>query len=87
MVDDHPSMPQLGAHASPPIGFELVADRRDRLDDRGVVVGHNRLFVKGGAGDPHQPASFCDAEAGGPTMTDIVAFLGRGALFTAPLRN
>jgi hypothetical protein len=38
VIDDHSSMPQLGAHASPAIEFELVADRAGRLDDRGVVV-------------------------------------------------
>jgi hypothetical protein len=28
VIDDHASMPQLGANASPAIEFELVADRR-----------------------------------------------------------
>jgi hypothetical protein len=25
VIDDHPSMPQFGAHASPAVGFELIA--------------------------------------------------------------
>jgi hypothetical protein len=53
VVDDQSSMPQLGAHASPAIGFELVADRGDRLDDRGVVMRGDRLVVEGRAGDSH----------------------------------
>src|SRR5277367_3435938 len=38
VIDYHASMPQLGANASPAIEFELVADRRDRLDDRRIVM-------------------------------------------------
>jgi hypothetical protein len=44
-------------------------------------------FVEGRAGNPPQPASFCDAEARGPTVTGIVALFGRGAAFTVPFRN
>jgi hypothetical protein len=32
VIDDHATMPQLGANASPAIEFELLADRRDRLE-------------------------------------------------------
>ena len=42
VVDDHATMPQLGANASPAIEFELVADRRDRLDDRRIVMHGDR---------------------------------------------
>jgi hypothetical protein len=38
----------------------------------------------GGAGDPHQLASFCDAGARGPTMTDVARFLA-GVRFSQPL--
>ena len=69
------------------VELELIADRGDRLDDRGVVMRGGRLVVEGGAGNSHQPASFCDAEARGPTMTDVFALFGRGALFTAPLET
>src|SRR6516165_3607700 len=86
VIDDQAPMPQLGADASPAVEFELLANRGDRLDDRSVVLGGG-LVVEGRAGDPHQPASFCDAETPGPTMTDVVALFGRGAFFTAPFRN
>jgi hypothetical protein len=36
VIDDHLSMAQLGANRPPTVGFELVADRGDRLDDRGA---------------------------------------------------
>jgi hypothetical protein len=36
---------------------------------------------------PHQPASFCDVEARGPTTTDVVALFGQRPLFAAPFRN
>jgi hypothetical protein len=42
VIDDHATMPQLGANASPAIEFELVADRRDRLDDRRIVMHGGR---------------------------------------------
>src|SRR5450432_613696 len=86
MVDDHPSMPKLGANAPPTVEFEFLADRGDRLDDRCVVL-RSGFVVEGRAGDSHQPAAFCDAETRGPTTTDVVALFGRGALFTAPFRN
>src|SRR6516164_9426052 len=87
VIDDHSSMAQLGANASPAVGFKLLADRRDRLNDGGVVLRGSRFAVEGRPGDPHQPASFCDAEARGPATTDVVTLFGRGALFRAPFRN
>ena len=87
MIDDHSSMAPFGAHATLAVEFELIADRGDRLDDRGVVMHDNRLVVEGGAGNSHQPASFCDTETRGPTMTDVVTLFGRGAFFAAPLET
>jgi hypothetical protein len=51
VIDDHSSIAQLGANASPAIEFEVVADRRDRLDDRRIVmrggsVGRRRSSVR-----------------------------------------
>ena len=40
-----------------------------------------------GARDAHQPASFCDGDATGPVMTDVVALLVRGTCFRAPFKN
>jgi hypothetical protein len=42
VIDDHAATPQLGANASPAIEFELVADCRDRLDDRRIVMHGGR---------------------------------------------
>jgi len=80
VVDDHAPVAQLGANAPPPIVLEFFANRGDGLDDRSVVVCRNGPFVICGARNPHQPA-FCDAEAWGPTMTDVLPLLGRGGLF------
>ena len=80
-------MPQRGTHAPPAVAFELVADRRDRFDDRSVVVGAGAGLVVGRASDPHQPASFGDGDARGPTIADVGALFGRGAFFRAPFRN
>jgi hypothetical protein len=44
VIDDHSSMPQLRSHASPAVEFELVADRGDRLDDRGIVMRDSGKF-------------------------------------------
>jgi hypothetical protein len=85
VIDDHSSMPQPGAHASPAVEFELIADRRDRLDDGSVVMRGDRMVVEDRAGNSHQPASFCDAEARGPTMTDVFALFGRGCASHSPL--
>ncbi len=77
MIDDHALMPQLGAHASPAVEFELTADR----DDRSVVVRSDRLFVKRGAGKPHQPAGAVSSfalrktEVHHPVARDILAKL------------
>jgi hypothetical protein len=37
LIDDHATMSQLGARASPAIEFELVVNRGDRVNDRSVV--------------------------------------------------
>src|ERR1700722_20263127 len=87
MIDDHASVLQFGANAPPAVELELVADRSDRLDYRGVIKRGGRFVVEGRAGDSHQPTSFCDAETRGPTTTDVVALFDRGALFAAPFRN
>ena len=64
LVVDHPAaMPERRLHAAPAIGLEFVLDRVHGLDQGGVVGGTLRLVVVGGARDPHQSASFGDAEA------------------------
>jgi hypothetical protein len=47
VIDDHSPILQLGAHASPAIEFELIADRGDRLDDCGVVMRRDRTGPTG----------------------------------------
>jgi hypothetical protein len=44
VIDDHASMPQLGANAPPAIEFEPVADRRDRLNDHRALGRHSAPF-------------------------------------------
>jgi len=51
VIDDHASMPQLGANAPPAIEFEFLADRRDRLDDCSVGL-RGRFIVEGRAAIP-----------------------------------
>jgi hypothetical protein len=48
VIDDHAPMLKLGANAPPAIEFELLADRGDRLDDRGAVP-HGGFVVEGRA--------------------------------------
>jgi hypothetical protein len=87
MIDDKAAVPQRCLHPAVAIGLEAVGDRRHRLDERRVVDADGRLVVIGRARDPHQPTSFCDGDAEGPMMTDVVALLGRGPCFRAPFRN
>ena len=86
-IDDYAAMAQLGTNPPIAIGFEFIADRYDGRNQRSVVSGPWRNVVIGGARQAHQPASFGDGEATGPVMTDVLALLGRGALFRAPFRN
>jgi hypothetical protein len=37
VIDDHPSMSQLGVNPPSAVAFELFADGRDRFDDCGIV--------------------------------------------------
>src|SRR5262249_9732738 len=87
VVDDHSSMLQLGANPPPAVAFKLVADHANGFDDCCVVGERWRGVVVGRAGDSHQPASFADAQTRGPTMTDVFALFGGGALLRAPFRN
>src|SRR5882724_7086547 len=87
VVRDDALLPQGGLDTAPSIGFELVAGRSDRLDERSIIDRPRRSIVIGRACDPHQPASFGDGQTGGPAITDVGALLGRGALRNAPFRN
>src|SRR5271166_2356386 len=57
--------------------------RRWLFEDRGVVRRRNRPFVIGGARDPHQSTSFCDAE-GVVRLNSILRSGARGEV-VAPL--
>src|SRR6478752_773316 len=80
-------MTQFGPHTPVAVGFELVANCFHLSDNSAVARANIRLVVEGRATDPHQPASFCDGDAVGPAMTDVVALRGRGAFFSAPFKN
>jgi hypothetical protein len=66
-----PPLPQGRAHASPAVAFELVANRRDRFDDRGFMGRRRRDIIIGRAGNPLQPASFRDGELSGPAISCV----------------
>src|SRR5262245_31885805 len=86
-IDENAAMAQLGANPAIAVGLELIADRDQVRDDLGVISLQRRRVVKGGARQAHQAASFGNGEAMGPAVTDVVAFLGRGVLLEAPLKN
>jgi hypothetical protein len=73
VIDDHSPMPQLGANPPPAVAFKRAADRGNGFDDCCVVDRRWRGVIVSRVGDSHQPASFGDAEARGPTMTDVLA--------------
>jgi Helix-turn-helix domain len=56
------------------VSSHRIRTRRKRgnpLSDCRIVMHGGPWVVGGRACDPHQPASFCDAEARGPTMTGV----------------
>ena len=86
-VDDDALVAQRGTDTAIAVGFELLTDRLDAGDDLGLVGRGHRRVVIGRAWQAHQSASLGDGETIGPAITDVVALLGRGALFRAPFRN
>jgi hypothetical protein len=83
-IHDQPLVAQCGTYAPVAVAFKLITNRRNCGDDLGLPGGDAGCVVEGRARDPHQPASFGDGQSSGPVMTDIVAPLGRRALFNAP---
>ena len=85
-----PSM--FGLSAKPLSGRYLSFAEREEIAAIASTIAVSsvrgrRIVVEGRASDPHQPASFCDAEARGPTIDGRSRVFRRGALFRAPFRN
>jgi lactam utilization protein B len=85
VIDDKALVAQRGADAAIAVEAEVVADRKYRFHDRGVVGRSCRAVVEGRARHAHQPAALRDADATGPVMSDVVPFFGRAGGFNAPL--
>jgi hypothetical protein len=87
VIDGHALLAKRRPDTAPPIVFELVADRGNGYDDRGVVGLATRLVIECRARDPHQPTSFGDGEVTGPVIADVSSLLCRGRACRAPFRN
>src|SRR4029078_9270318 len=86
-IHDHAAMAKFGPYTPVAISFELVANRFHLGDNSDVRDANNWCVIERRAADPHQSAPFGDRDPVGPTMTDVVAFRGRGAFLSAPFRN
>src|SRR5262249_25015460 len=86
-VHDNATMTEFGVNTPIAIGFEFVTNRLHLRNDSQIARMNVGYVVKRRATNPHQPASFWDGDAAGPAMTDVFAFLGRGAFFRAHFRN
>src|SRR5205823_5098564 len=84
IVDDDTLVTERSADPAITISLELVADRLHAVDDLGVSETHGRHVVEGRPGQTHQPTSLREGETVGPTITDVVSLLGRGALVYHP---
>jgi len=51
------------------VGFEVLADRRDRHDDFAIASLCDRRIVELGPCQTDLPAPFAEGEAAGPTIT------------------
>src|SRR5215471_1830314 len=88
VIDDTALGPQLDSDAPVAVGRPLGTDLLDAFDEprllNQLALG---LVIVRRSRETHQPASFLDAEAGGPATTDVVALLGWAAAREAPFRN